>query len=1187
MSGDQSVSLKHFQMEEHPSARNAPSPTKSHTEYPECSPSGNVYQGFEADILEGMEYSDNEDHPQNEHMEDHHKRQGDGKIIPPGMGYATPSTSVSPRGIGGVTGVIKNAAALGGLAAAHVVNEAFVRPLSPASANVIGSVIGHLPLQTVTSPPHGTTYHIPNSPGETIPTFGVTPGRPTHNNYVNYQNNSLYFNEMQETAQRLAYAQNQLEVEKAEKDRLAKEYLEQGERLLKLDNHMTYMKNDQLDYKRQCDALKATLYEQQTSHEAQMAAQTAVLEQIRQELTKSRKNTPAASPAGSHKGTSSQDTWNFTNALFPKPLVKIVGGIISKVRSPRSKQTDTEDVDISPIPSQTKQYDSSYLHNAVAKIQSNEEQPSAPPSPGMDRTKIQTQVVRQRPAPAPVTKPVPNDPTQTRVDPITSFQDTCVGFPVHQPDCGYNKYTGPDKTHLHKFKPTRDHDPLERTLEREVTLERTLERADTPNDRIRSHRVAAHQQTGLAGTYPSTQRPGYSRPNNLQSPATVQNSVQIKTRRVLPTHQLTTAQVNLPVRNASTPIPATEYINPLHQPYDENMCVTPPSNGPTPFIQRNPGQLFKTEEYKDMSRVKPEGSLTPGSDEHIPLVPKTDQVSKHRVESVASCNQGHSNSHKTKPGHTRSRQGHSRSRNKHSKSKKPNHGHSNHERSRQGHSCSGRTNSTSQSTRLKYEELKKKYRLIASKESDNPSSSSSSSSHSDTSYNTKTSYLTTTTHTHTTNRTDRSKRRQDQSAVEQLAPALQELAKAISSQVQDKAHPVEKFKMNNYFQLKQVRISKGERITTPFILKTLSNVKTIDSAASKASNRKPQTANEWHTYLKFHLAHLEDSLHEEMSAYCQENDFHNAADFWTQVYKKVFPSDIALDAFDKALTSYMIWSEPLGFERWQAITNIMLTHKAHMKGKLPTEVPIYIAEGISQQLQRVVRACPEQQSATLFKDYTSTYSDILNARELCHPVTKEMYTTSNQMFIRQLKRLLDSYTSESIFGHSTSKEHKASDATPKVQQITREVPSSTPAEASPPPTYTQVTQLGGQGYQGRPAPKDRKPVPPGHQSIAPTGLVRTWNWYTVTNPNDKVKHPIRIPCYDPPPKECTNSKCVYYGDWLDVQGVCSYCLSDKHLKSACEKYRLAVAKYTPAAASPARNHVANTPAVASTSQGNQ
>jgi hypothetical protein len=194
MSGDQSVSLKHFQMEEHPSARNAPSPTKYDAEFPECSPSGNLYQGYDAETLEGLGYYDNEDHPQSEHLEDHPKTQGDGKIIPPGMEYATPSTYVSPRGIGGVTCVIKNDVALGGLAAAHVVNEAFVRPLSPASANVIGYVIGHLPLQTVTSPPHGTTYHIPNSSVETIPAFGVTPGRPTHNNYVNYQSNALYFN---------------------------------------------------------------------------------------------------------------------------------------------------------------------------------------------------------------------------------------------------------------------------------------------------------------------------------------------------------------------------------------------------------------------------------------------------------------------------------------------------------------------------------------------------------------------------------------------------------------------------------------------------------------------------------------------------------------------------------------------------------------------------------------------------------------------------------------------------------------------------------------------------------------------------------------------------------------------------------------------------------------------------------
>jgi hypothetical protein len=280
MSGDQSVSLKNFQMEEHPSTRNAPSPAKSDAEFPECSPSGNMYRGHDGieDEFDRQDvYSDNEDQPQTEHMEDHHKKQGDGKIIPPGMEYDTSPTSVSPRGIGGVTGVVKSAAAL---AAAHVVNEALVRPLSETTANVIGSVIGHLPLQTVTSPPHGATYHIPNSSNETIPAFGVTPGRTTHTNYVNHQNTILYFEEMQESRQQQACLQQLLDAERAEKDRLAKEYLAQGERLLKLDNYMTHILSDNSDFKSQCEALQASMFQQQAAHDATIASYVKVVEQL-------------------------------------------------------------------------------------------------------------------------------------------------------------------------------------------------------------------------------------------------------------------------------------------------------------------------------------------------------------------------------------------------------------------------------------------------------------------------------------------------------------------------------------------------------------------------------------------------------------------------------------------------------------------------------------------------------------------------------------------------------------------------------------------------------------------------------------------------------------------------------------------------------------------------------------------
>jgi hypothetical protein len=213
-----------------------------------------------------------------------------------------------------------------------------------------------------------------------------------------------------------------------------------------------------------------------------------------------------------------------------------------------------------------------------------------------------------------------------------------------------------------------------------------------------------------------------------------------------------------------------------------------------------------------------------------------------------------------------------------------------------------------------------KYRKISSKQGGDPpspSQSSSSSHTSSSSYRTSASYapsITTTQssyHSTSSTSTRHSRKSHGPDKFVQVMETVHELAHAIAQQgSKESSPPVEKFKMNNYFQLKHMRISKGERITTPFILKTLSTVKSIESAASKASNRKPQTTNEWDTYLKFHLSHLEDSLHEEMSSYCQEHEFYDSSSFWTQVYKKVFPAEVALDAFDKALTTYMIWTEP-------------------------------------------------------------------------------------------------------------------------------------------------------------------------------------------------------------------------------------------------------------------------------------
>jgi hypothetical protein len=91
--------------------------------------------------------------------------------------------------------------------------------------------------------------------------------------------------------------------------------------------------------------------------------------------------------------------------------------------------------------------------------------------------------------------------------------------------------------------------------------------------------------------------------------------------------------------------------------------------------------------------------------------------------------------------------------------------------------------------------------------------------------------------------------------------------------------------------------------------------------------------------------------------------------------------------------------------------------------------------------------------------------------------------------------------------------------------------------------------------------------------VAPTGLTRTWNWRQVTNPHDKPRTK-RIPCNSAVPPECTDSRCQYYGDWLDVQGVCSYCLSNTHTKDKCEPYNQAVRKHASQNQAPTKTVVA-------------
>jgi hypothetical protein len=516
-----------------------------------------------------------------------------------------------------------------------------------------------------------------------------------------------------------------------------------------------------------------------------------------------------------------------------------------------------------------------------------------------------------------------------------------------------------------------------------------------------------------------------------------------------------------------------------------------------------------------------------------------------------------------------------------------------------GHSKHPKDDKPSKSSKDKGKKPSKnpKYKKAPSQPDPSDGSSSDSSDSSDNISGTASNYTTPTSSGQTTptKKSRKSKRSKkvpkdrSNSLPSETNQALLAVAHALQQQFSAKGNPMEKFKMNYSFQLKAVKLSKGERITSSFIIRTLTAAKDIDIAATKAYNRKPQSETEWQIFFKFHLAHMTDVLHEEMSSIVQDQSFVTPHSFWTQVFKKIFPTEIALDAFDKALLAYMIWNEPLGLERWEHITNTLLTHKAHMQGRGTRDICMCLAEGMAQQLQRIVMACPDSHSSPLFEKYTTVYAEVLDAREHEHPITKEMYLTANTSFLRHLRLRLNTYHCSSVFGHSLAKDTKIPDHVPAQLNHMPTAPA-----VPKPPTYSQVTQEGGLGHSGGQAPSnpdksytynkfpDKKPFPPGGlKKHAPNGNLRTYSWWQVTKPDNSS---VRVPCNDPPPPEAKGHGCEYYGDWLDVQGLCSYCTSDQHKKDTCKKYQQAVARF------PNRNSnlnsVPNSPVAAAAVQGN-
>ncbi len=239
-----------------------------------------------------------------------------------------------------------------------------------------------------------------------------------------------------------------------------------------------------------------------------------------------------------------------------------------------------------------------------------------------------------------------------------------------------------------------------------------------------------------------------------------------------------------------------------------------------------------------------------------------------------------------------------------------------------------------------------------------------------------------------------------------------------------------------HLALKRVSLFKGERVTPTYVISIFNAARDIDTAALKATNRRPDTQNEWNSFFQFHLTHMTGALHEEMVVLVHQGKFNNSPSFWTAVYQRIFPAYLAREALGKALNSYMIWDESLGVERWESITKSILEYQGSMSGKTGENQACYMAESFNQQLHRVIDNSTESCSAALRKEFAHFNRAMEEAQEEGQLLTEELYTKVNKGFMKYLVQWLNMYTYTLTFGHAQTTIKKAPTPTPPINTNT-------------------------------------------------------------------------------------------------------------------------------------------------------
>jgi len=342
----------------------------------------------------------------------------------------------------------------------------------------------------------------------------------------------------------------------------------------------------------------------------------------------------------------------------------------------------------------------------------------------------------------------------------------------------------------------------------------------------------------------------------------------------------------------------------------------------------------------------------------------------------------------------------------------------------------------------------------------------------------------------------------------------------------------------------------------------------LEQCVENATRRDPTTQQDWQSVYRFLNSHLAEDLRGEMKDILSRGTVMGYDAYWNELLHLLLPRSTSTELVDTFLADYAVWKEPQGLSRWLKVTRQLVSFICERKGMHGAELAKHAQELMLQQVLRTFNKVPDETKRMQFiEQYDSVHKELHSQGIL---LTAQHYQAACDKLIDPIRnRMQNNFSSAALFGvpttsraphHKPMQQHAVPEYAMHARQISQqqEVPYSTVVAAGGEGLHVQQIQHAKPYGSAAAKTNMATTVPSNFSIVGPAGNLRKFG------PNHLTKkiNGKQVRLVDPAPVASLHGQPVeYYGDWLEMQGLCTYCQQPGHVRIDCDARKQAASRY--------------------------